>query len=625
MHPKRATAKLCFFARFLYTEMQQADRGRVPCASVSTFPLPKTTGGHMKRSVPIFSGFLIALALLLTGCSGAQEPAPTPAPAATATPHVIAIAGTPEPTPSPTPEPTPEPVDHMGQRVRDNLLIDVETLRLVSFAGSIDLYTEATTQSDSEELVNRTTDRAISDLIVLNEVTSPEGKQMYQVRAAFSDATGYVLAKDTRDSRLALSGVSGYAMMIIPGCSMMKSPDEESSVLSQESYHLARILGLYKDFYYVITEDGNCGFVKPDQLKLIDAATVQAYLASGTSPKATEPFDIENLISYAEGVSSANTTEALIYDGLSRLGFYFNPGYYRFFQKDLSDLVQYPIGYREDVYNSSLFKLWNSCGNMAYYEDHPTQWLHVARGGTLQRGDLLFFAEYGADEKPEVETYEIVLRGPDSGYITSCGIYLGDDAMLWVNAGQVERVEQLSASPVWKYFDSARRIQTEVTDDKAYLIESMISSAYDRLGTPYNNFCRMGETSYDCSGLVGWSLRRAGATQIKSGNKQFRETTASGLAHLELLYYKGTKYELRYVSKSSGDATTLPELERGDLIFLVGETQARISHVMIYLGDMRVIHSTTVTDFYRGTLVAGFRPELQGLYANALRMFAPED
>ena len=81
---------------------------------------------------------------------------------------------------------------------------------------------------------------------------------------------------------------------------------------------------------------------------------------------------------------------------------------------------------------------------------------------------------------------------------------------------------------------------------------------------------------------------------------------------------------MKYVSKSSGDATTLPLLERGDLIFLVGETQGRISHVMIYLGDMRVIHSTTVTDFYRGTLVAGFRPELQGLYSNALRMQVPE-
>ena len=570
--------------------------------------------------------FCCLLPLLLAGCAGKDEAAPSPSPAIeSATPHVVMIAATPEPTPTPTPEPTPEPVDHLGQRVRDNLMTDIETLKLVSFAGSIDLYTEADESSDSTTLVNRTTDRAISDLIVLKEVTSAEGDLFYQVKAAFMDASGYVLEKDTRDSKLALSGISGYAMMIIPGCSMMKSPNEESAVLAQESYHVARILGMYKDFYYVITEDGNCGFVKPDQLKLIDNATLEAYLSSGVTPQAEEPFDIENLITYAQSQTGAASTEGLIYDGLSRLGIYFNPGYYQFFQKDLSDLVQYPIGYREDVYNSSIFKLWNSCGNLAYYEDHPTQWMHVARGAKLERGDLLFFAEYGPNDTAEVETYQVVLRGPDSGYITACGIYLGDDSMLWVKNGQVETVTQLSASPIWKYFDSGRRIQTEITDDKAFLIESMISSAYDRLGTPYNNFCRMGEASYDCSGLVGWALRRAGATQIKNGNKQFRETTASGLGHLEALYYRGQKFEMKYVSKSSGDATTLPLLERGDLVFLVGETQGRISHVMIYLGDMRVIHSTTVTDFYRGTLVAGFRPELQGLYSNALRIQVPEE
>lgn len=577
----------------------------------------------MKRS---FLWIAVLMLIFLAGCSGnlAAEPTPVPAPP-TATPHVFEVVSTPEPTPTPTPEPTPEPVDHMGQRVYDNLLLDIDTLQLVSFAGSIELFPEPSTRADSTELVNRTTDRSVSDLIVLEEVTSSEGKQLYRVRAAFSDATGYVLAHETRDSKLAPSGVTGFALMQVPGCSIMKSPAEDSSVLAQESYHACRILGLYKDYYYVITEDGNHGYVKPDQLKIIDKATLETYLSSGVSPKAEEPFDIENLISYAENQATAVSSEALIFDGLSHLGVYFNPGYYQFFQKELSDLTQYPIGYREEVYNSSLFKLWNSCGNLAYYEDHPMQWLHVARGTDLQRGDLLFFAEYGPDVTPEVETYEVVLRGPDSGYITSCGIYLGNDSMLWVQDGQVTQVDQLSTTVLWRYFDSARRIQTKVTDQKAYLLESMISSAYDRLGTPYNNFCRMGEASYDCSGLVGWTLRRAGATQIKNGNKQFRETTASGLAHLEMLYYQGQKWNLEYVSKTSGDPTTIPLLQRGDLVFLVGGERSAISHVMIYLGDMRVIHSTTVTDFYRGTLVAGFRPELQGLYTNALRIVVDED
>jgi len=577
----------------------------------------------MKRFYPILGCLVL---LLLAGCAGGgteAEAQPTATPAAVETPHVVMLAGTPEPTPSATPEPTAEPVDHIGQRARDNMLMELDPLKLVAFTGSIALYPEPTTTSESVKLVNKVTDRTICELIVLSEVTSTEGDLFYEVRSAFSADTGYVLAEDTKESTLAASGVSGYALMLCPGCSVMKSPDEESAVLAQESYHAARILGAYKDFDYVLTEDGNLGYVKPDQLKAVDSATLESYLTSGSSPAAEEAFDIESLISYAKRQTEAESTESLIFDGLKRMGIYFNAGYYQFFQKELSDLTQYPIGYQADVYNSSLFKLWNSAGNLAYYDDHETQWDYVPTNGSLDRGDLLFFAEYGSGDTVEVEKYLVVLRGPDSGYITSCGIYLGDDSMLWVKDGKVETVEQLTSSPIWTYFDSARRIHSEVTDPKAHLIESMISSIYDRLGTPYNNFCRMGETSYDCSGIIGWAYRRAGATQLK-GNKQFRETTASGLAHLEALYYEGLTMKLDYVASSSRDQTTIPLLERGDLIFLLGESHARISHVMMYLGDMRVIHSTTVTDFYRGTLVAGFREELQGLYTNALRIVSVE-
>ena len=55
-------------------------------------------------------------------------------------------------------------------------------------------------------------------------------------------------------------------------------------------------------------------------------------------------------------------------------------------------------------------------------------------------------------------------------------------------------------------------------------------------------------------------------------------------------------------------------------MFLLNEKRTRIGHVMLYLGDGNVIHSTTVSDDYRGTLVAGFRPELQELYSCATRI-----
>ena len=575
----------------------------------------------MKRLLPYLGCLSL---LLLVGCADkAAEAQPTATPLASETPHLVIMAGTPEPIETATPEPTAEPVDHIGRRARDNLLLQLPTLKLVGFKGAILLYQEASERSESTKLVNKMTDRSLNELIIVGEQTSAEGDLFYQIRTAFSGETGYVLAEDTIPSTLAASGVSGYALMQCANCTIMKAPDEESPVLAQESFHAARILGSYKNFSYVITEDGNMGYVKPDQLKQIDTATLEQYLSSGSTPAATGAFDIENLISYAKRQTQAASTEELIFDGLTRMGVYFNPGYYTFYHKELTDLKQYPIGYHDEVYDSALFQLWNTAGNLANYDDHEMQWSYIPANGSLERGDLLFFAEYGSGDTVEVEKYLVVLRGPDSGYVTACGIYLGNDQMLWVKDGTVATVDQVTSSPIWKYFDSARRIHTEVTDPKSHLIESMISSIYDRLGTPYNNFCRMGETSYDCSGIVGWSFRRAGATQLK-GNQQFRETTASGLAHLEALYYEGKTLKFDYVAGSSRDQATIPLLERGDLIFLLGESHARISHVMIYLGNMRVIHSTTVTDFYRGTLVAGFREELQGLYTNAIRIVSVE-
>jgi cell wall-associated NlpC family hydrolase len=565
--------------------------------------------------------------LLLAGCSGAGAPKDQSAeatPVLSASAEIYLIANTPEPTPVPTPEPTPTPApkDYYGQRVRDNLLMDQQEIRLVAFSSGIELYDAPNKSADSITLLNRVTDRSRSELIVLSEVTSENDKLFYQVQSAFSEDTGYVLASDTRDSRLAANGVSGYAMMQCPGCSLMKSPDEESDVLSQESYHAVRILGDYRDYYYVRTQDGNFGYVLPGQLKSITTEELEEYLAAGVVPAGAEAFDMEDFIDYALNQAQASSTEELLVDALTRQGMFFLPGYYEFYQKDFQNREIYPHEYREDVYNSLLFKLWNSAGNLVYYEGNPTQWDYVPADARLERGDILFFSEYGAGDTAVVEKYEIVFRGRDSGYITACGLYLGDGRMLWVRNGTAEVLENLTNAAIWQYFDSARRIHTEVTDVKAHLIETMIASAYDRLGTPYNNFCRMGEDSFDCSGLVGWALRRAGVTQLRSRVKQFRETTASGLCHLETLYMGELTLEMQLVSKSSGEQEDIPLLERGDLVFLLGETQPRISHVMIYLGDLRVIHSTTVTDVYRGTLVAGFREELQGLYSNALRIAA---
>ena len=65
---------------------------------------------------------------------------------------------------------------------------------------------------------------------------------------------------------------------------------------------------------------------------------------------------------------------------------------------------------------------------------------------------------------------------------------------------------------------------------------------------------------------------------------------------------------------------TLGEFERGDLILLVNESRSKIGHVMVYLGNNTVIHSTTIDGRYRGTLVAKFRTHLQYLYYSSQRI-----
>ena len=103
----------------------------------------------MKRLLP----FLGCLALLLlTGCADkTAEALPAPTPLASETPHIVILSGTPEPVATATPEPTAEPVDHIGQSARDNMLLQISTLKLVGFKGAILLYQEASEQGENEQ------------------------------------------------------------------------------------------------------------------------------------------------------------------------------------------------------------------------------------------------------------------------------------------------------------------------------------------------------------------------------------------------------------------------------------------------------------------------------------------
>ena len=190
--------------------------------------------------------------------------------------------------------------------------------------------------------------------------------------------------------------------------------------------------------------------------------------------------------------------------------------------------------------------------------------------------------------------------------------------MLTVRNGVVVDVEIDSISE--KYFDCARRISTTVVDEKAHLIECLISMTYDRLGTPYNSVRRIGDESYDCSGLINW-LFRCYDYLAENGNEPILDVTAAGWSN-NVNAIRNSKNRIVFANTSipRDNREALTSLERGDFVFLLNERRNKTGHVMIYLGNNTVIHSTRIEGNYRGTLVARFRPHLQSLYCNSRRI-----
>ncbi len=241
----------------------------------------------MKRIAILTACLLLPL---LAACTGAaSEPAataaPTPEQPRESTPAVVVFAAdTPEPVGEVTPAPSATPVPAVRNPSEDQLFTDLDTLRLVSVNISISLYAEASAASEPTRLVNETTLRSVSELIVLGEETSPEGKLFYHVRAAFSSDTGYVRASDTHTSKLSQSGVAGYVILNSSGCSLLFEPKATSAVLAQKGGVAARVLGAYKEYYYVIVEDGSCGFVDPMQVTAISRDALMERFAFEVAP-----------------------------------------------------------------------------------------------------------------------------------------------------------------------------------------------------------------------------------------------------------------------------------------------------------------------------------------------------
>ena len=493
-----------------------------------------------------------------------MPPSPTPSPTPTASP-----TPTPEPTPTPVPTPTPTPTSVPMDR-RDF-------------------------ESEVREV-------------------------LFPLWAGEPEPTPTVEPLATPDSRAEAMGK--LAAMVFANVAVYEKPNETAPVLGRESYHLLYVHNIHKDYYYVTTQEGRQGYMKISQVTPLDQADLEGYLSAAmqltyTAHKYSPEAFVEELLA----LDSVGDMEERIYAVLCRLGLDFEPYYYRVFAKELENDKKYPLYYKDPVYNSLLFKLFNSTGSLVYFDGHPTQWEYVPATGTLEKGDILFFSELPKRSTGVLEACEFVVAGRHSGNITGCAVYLGDDQILTLQEGRVEAVAGFSQSPLFASFDSARRIHTQVYDDKQILIEDMIAQIYDCLGTPYHNYNRTGDFSFDCSGLISWVLERMELYPTAYVYNHWLESSASGLSKIEDYTWHGQKHvHLNVPMAMEEGQRSLEKFQRGDIIFLLRSGGGRIGHVMIYLGDGRVIHSTYISKKYSGTVVANFRHALQKLYYISLRI-----
>ena len=545
----------------------------------------------MKAVLKKAIALLLLSALFLSGCAKTPAPAPevsataaptlapTPTPTATATATPTPTA-TPSPTPTATPSPTPTPTP---------------------------------TPSPTPTAVP----------LERRDLGSQVEQQLLPLLSCSPEPTPTVAPLATPNPYVEYIGQLGA--MTFAHVPIHTWASDTSYVLGRESYHLFYIHNLVnRQYYRVTTQEGLTGFMKATQCAPLSEEDLARYFAAVRETQRTVDFySPEALIRELQTGEDTGSMAERIYAVLCRLGMDFDPYYYRLYQKELDNDERYPLFYKDPVYNSLLFKLFNSTGSLIYYDGHPTQWEYVPVDGGLRKGDILFFTEpLEKGSSGVLDGYEFVMKGPYSGMLTGCGVYMGKSQVLLLRGGQVKAVpwtKELKAT-----LDSVRRIHTEVFDEKKALIEDLIAQVYDCLGTPYNNFQRKGEFSFDCSGLISWLFMRMEISPTFYGRQLFTGTNASGFSQItEYTWHHQRRIHcIRPIERDEEmGLPSMDQLNRGDIVFLRKEpVSARVGHVMIYLGEGRVIHSTRIDEEYGGTVVAFFRPELQKLYQTAVRI-----
>lgn len=583
----------------------------------------------------------ILITLFLIGCAQVPEVAATLPPATStpeaetpivlATPRVVETpipmpTATPEPTPtpSPTPEPTPTPIPYdaaLEESKRKALLMDQEGFHVVTVQNmQPSLYSELGENAKYLYPYKRMEGVYRYEFLLLDTVER-NGNSYNYLRAIGADVFGYMIAGAVTEPRMQ-APESTYAVLVRPNGLVYRARTLDSTIVAHADYDVVRVLGVDAEFACIVTSEGKSGYVELGQIQYLGKEQFETYLhKSCERPECT--FDRETICDSAmEYVDRIYADSAeMLYDLLTESGLQFNEVYYRFYQKPLENESLYPQKlYIQPYYNSLTFKLFNSSGMEVHADGNETEWAYIDTFEAVEPGDLLFFADTYAKGVSVVPDVEVVLHGRYSGDITGCGLYVGDGQMLTVDSGRavLRTISDLEIHA----FDSARRIYTSVTDERAHFIENMISMIYDRLGTPYMSGKRVGDASYDCSGIISWVFRSFDYDTVRNQPGIPIEITATAYGHLEVLYSPTTNMTFVDTGIGAKERDRLTELQRGDFVLLLNERRTKIGHIMVYLGNNTVIHSTRIEGKYRGTLVAQFRMHLKYLYASSRRIEA---
>lgn len=187
----------------------------------------------------------------------------------------------------------------------------------------------------------------------------------------------------------------------------------------------------------------------------------------------------------------------------------------------------------------------------------------VKKGESLQLGDVLLF-------------------GTSSTRLTSAGIYVGNNQfIISYPSFKTIRVMSLSSADAKRYYLGARRIINSAGQDTVSNIrEKVIKEGMKYIGTPYEyDSDRSSTATMDCSDFTRRTYYDATGKWIPGNSRT----------------------QADYVRKYGKVTSKWQNLKRGDLMFFVNSS-GTISHVAIYMGGDKILHSTIDDGVHIGTM-----------------------